>query len=107
MKIIILLLLFLPLLGAVISALGGRWLPRRLLETTACAVVVGSSVMALLGLSSCGEKPFSPNCLIGSPWGIFRHSMDILYNPLAALMALMVTFVASIIHLYSVRFYAG
>ena len=104
MKLIIILLLFLPLLGALLSALGGRWLPRRLVEITACAVMVGSAVLALLGLVATWGSTFQLHLFNWVTVGNFSTSMDINYNSLAALMALMVTFVASIIHLYSVDF---
>ncbi len=104
MKIILSLLLLLPLLGALISALGGRHLPRRLVETSACAAVLGSFVLALVGFAAFWEKTFHTQLFSWIVVGNFSTSMDILYNPLAAIMALMVTFVAAIIHLYSVSF---
>ena len=36
--------------------------------------------------------------------GEFSTAMNVYYDPLAAIMALMVTFVSSLIHLYSVAF---
>jgi NADH-quinone oxidoreductase subunit L len=103
-KIILILLLFLPLMGALLSALGGRWLPRRLVEITACAVIIGSTVMALIGLITTWGKSFYIVLFNWITVGSFHTAMDINYNSLAALMALMVTFVASIIHLYSIDF---
>ena len=36
--------------------------------------------------------------------GDFSAAMNVHYDPLAAIMALMVTFVSSLIHIYSVAF---
>ena len=104
MEIILILLLFFPLLGAVTCALGGRRLPRRVVEITACTVVVGSTVMALIGLISTWGTAIQIRLFHWITVGSFSNAMDINYNSLASLMALMVTFVASIIHLYSVAF---
>ncbi|MGP8049218.1 MAG: hypothetical protein ACLPYB_01285 [Desulfobaccales bacterium] len=46
MKTVLLLLLILPLGGALINALLGRRLPRRAVEAVACAAVLGANVYA-------------------------------------------------------------
>jgi NADH-quinone oxidoreductase subunit L len=73
-------------------------------EITACAVVIGSTVMALIGLITTWGTAFYFQLFNWISVGSFSTAMDINYNSLASLMALMVTFVASIIHLYSVAF---
>jgi NADH-quinone oxidoreductase subunit L len=103
-KIILILLLFFPLLGALICSLGGRWLPRRLVEIAACNVVIGSCITAFIGLIMVWENAFTIQLFRWITVGDFSMAMDIFYNPLAAVMAFMVTFVGSIIHLYSVSF---
>jgi len=103
-KTILLLLLLLPLGGALINALLGRRLPRRAVERVACAAVLGAVVAAACALILAGGRAHD---LIFLQWfrvGEFSAAMNVHYDPLAAVMALMVTFVAAIIHLYSVAF---
>ena len=104
MKTILLVMLLSPLLGALINALGGRRLPRRLAEGVACAAVLGAMVAAAVGFASLWQLTYRAPLLEWIVVGNFSVSFSVLYNPLAAIMALMVTFVAAIIHLYSVSF---
>jgi NADH-quinone oxidoreductase subunit L len=104
MKTTLLLLIFLPFLGALILAVIGRRLARRAVETIACLAVFGSLGMAIITFVSAGQKGQTVTLL---PWfavGDFTAAMSVYYDRLAAIMALMVTFVSSIIHLYSVSF---
>ncbi len=104
MKIILLLLLLLPLGGGVLNAVVGRRLPRRASEIIGCAGVLGALVMACLGVALSVHQSFY---FVYWKWitaGPFVSYMDVYYNPLTAAMALMVTFVGSLIHLYSVAF---
>ena len=104
MKIVLLLLLLFPLGGAVLNALAGRWLPRRLVETTACAAVLGALVLAVAALVLAGDRAHDLTFCSWIVSGDFSAAMNVHFDPLAAIMALMVTFVASLIHLYSVAF---
>lgn len=104
MKTILLLLIFLPFLGALILTAIGRRVPRRAVETIACLTVLGSLSMAVIAFVSAGQKSHTVTLF---PWfevGDFSAAMSVYYDPLAAIMALMVTFVSSLIHLYSVSF---
>jgi len=104
MKTILLLLLLFPLLGAVATALLGRYLPRRAVEVTACGAVLGALVMAGAAMILAGDKAHDFTFL---PWlavGEVTAAMSVHFDPLAAIMALMVTFVSAIIHLYAVAF---
>ena len=104
MKAILFLILIFPIAGAAINAILGRYMHRKLVEIIACAALVCSLSMAttaiiLSGGGSCNYVLFE--------WfraGDLSVSMNIHYDALAAIMALMVTFVSSIIHLYSVSF---
>jgi NADH-quinone oxidoreductase subunit L len=103
-EIVLLLLLIFPLAGGILNAAIGRLLPRRASEVIACAGVLGALVMAAVALVLAGKETYD---LSFFPWiraGEFFAAMDVHYDPLSAIMALMVTFVASIIHLYSVAF---
>jgi len=97
-------LIFLPFLSALVLAVIGRRLPRRAVETIACLAILGSLTMAAIAFSSAGPKGQTFTLL---PWfavGDFSAEMSVYYDRLAAVMVLMVTFVSSIIHLYSVAF---
>ena len=104
MTAILLLLLLFPLAGGILNALAGRLLPRRVSEVIACAGVLGALVMAVVAFIRGGGQT---ELLTFWPWiqvGDFSAAMDVYYDPLAAVMVLMVTFVSSLIHLYSVAF---
>ena len=82
----------------------GRLLPRRVSEVIACAAVVGALIMASIALALAGKQVYD---LTFFPWitvGDFSAAMNVHYDPLAAIMVLMVTFVSSLIHVYSVAF---
>ncbi len=104
MKTVLLLLLLFPLGGGVINACAGRFLPRRLVEALACAAVLGAMVLAAVALILAGDRAHDLTFCQWFGAGEFSTAMNVHYDPLAAVMALMVTFVAGIIHLYSVAF---
>ncbi len=104
MKIYLLLLIFFPFLGAFIQAVVGRNLPRRGGEAIACGSVLGSLLMAILAFFSSGPKTQTITLFNWITLGDFSAPMSVHFDPLAAIMALMVTFVSSLIHLYSVSF---
>jgi NADH-quinone oxidoreductase subunit L len=104
MKAYLFLALFLPFLGALILALAGRHLPRRGVEALACSTILISFLTSLLALISSEPKA---QTVILLPWIYtegFSAPMSVLYDPLAGIMAVMVTFVSALIHLYSVSF---
>ena len=104
MKSYLFLLLFFPFAGGLILAVVGRYLPRRIAEWIACSSVLGSLLMAILAFGAAGGKRYLLTLLEWIRVGDFSASMSVYYDPLAAIMALMVTFVSSLIHLYSVSF---
>ena len=104
MKTILFLLLFFPFFSGLILAVIGRYLPRRIAEWMACASVLGSLLMAILAFGTAGEKRYLLTLFDWIRVGDFSVSMSVYYDPLAAIMAFMVTFVSSLIHLYSVSF---
>jgi NADH-quinone oxidoreductase subunit L len=104
MTTVLFLLLVFPLAGAIVNALIGRLLPRWVSESIACLGVLGALAMAVSALIMAGHQTYN---LTFFPWikaGEFFAAMDVHYDPLSAIMALMVTFVASIIHIYSVAY---
>ncbi len=104
MELILLLLLLLPLGGGVLNAILGRALPRRAVEIVACAAVLGAMVLAAVALILAADQAQDLTFFRWFQVGEFSAAMNVHFDPLAAVMALMVTFVASIIHLYSVAF---
>ena len=104
METVLLLLLLFPLGGALINAIVGRLLPRRASEVIACAGVLGALVMAVIAISLAGKQTFDLTFFSWFRVGEFSAAMNVYYDPLAAMMALMVTFVSSLIHVYSVAF---
>ncbi|MGO8763441.1 MAG: NADH-quinone oxidoreductase subunit L [Desulfobaccales bacterium] len=104
METVLLLLLLFPLGGALINAGAGRLLPRRCCEVIACAGVLGSLAMAGIAMAVAGKQTFDLSFLSWIQVGEFSAAMNVHYDPLAAMMALMVTFVSSLIHVYSVAF---
>ena len=104
MKPVLFLLISLPLLGALILALIGRFLSRRSVETIACTSVAAAFVLALTAFLLSGQKAHSLTLAQWFTAGSFQVDLELYYDPLAAVMALMVTFVSSIVHLYSVAY---
>ncbi len=104
MKTILFFLLFFPFAGGLLLAVIGRYLPRRVVEWTGCLSVVASFLMAILAFGEAGEKRYLLTLFDWIRVGDFTASMSLYYDSLAAIMALMVTFVSSLIHLYSVSF---
>jgi NADH-quinone oxidoreductase subunit L len=103
-KPVLFLLISFPLLGALILALAGRHLSRRAVETIACTAVTASFALALTAFFLSGQNTHSLTLAHWFAAGSFQVDMDLYYDPLAAVMALMVTFVSGIVHLYSVAY---
>lgn len=104
MKALILIMLLAPLSGAVLNAFAGRLFSRLVVRVIACAAVLTSLAAATAAMLLGGGQTLD---LVLWSWikvGHFEVAMDVHYDALAALMTLMVTFVASIIHLHSSSF---
>ncbi len=104
MNTILFLLLLFPLAGSLILATVGRHLPRLLSEWVACLGVIASFVMALLAFATAGGKVYLLTFFDWIRAGDFSATMSVYYDPLAAVMTVMVTFISSLILLYSVSF---
>lgn len=104
MNVLLALLLFLPLGGSLINLLFGRILPRRGVEAAACAAVLGSLLAAGTAFFLGWRGTYDLMLLDWFRVGEFSAAMSLHFDPVAALMALVVTLVAAIIHLYSVAF---
>ncbi len=93
-----------PLLGGLFSALFGRRVSRWTVERVACAGVILSFIMALIAFDSSGGKHQIITFFTWFQVADFSVLMDVRFDPLAAFMALTVTFVSSLIHIYSVGY---
>lgn len=107
MHTLITLILLLPLAGALFQLCCRRLLPRRLLETGACVAVGGSFGCAALALVAASGRTLDFALYQWIKVEDFQAAISVQYDPAAAVMALMVTFVAFLIHVYSVAFMAG
>lgn len=104
------LVIALPLAGAVILLVGGRFTDRwgHLLGT---ALPIGSFALSLamfvatLGRDE-GERQVSQHLYTWFQTGHLDVGMDLLYDPLSALFLLLITGVGSLIHVYSIGYMA-
>src|SRR3712207_2737905 len=97
---------FFPLLGASISGLFGRWNGDRAAQW--------SSVLCMVLAAACGLLAFTQVAIGGQPatvpvlsWidvGGFEVAWALRYDTLSVVMVAMVTFVSTLIHLYSVGY---
>ncbi len=104
MDTVLFLLLTFPLMGALTLALTGRGLSRRSVEILACTSVLSSWVLALTAFLMYDGKAFSVTLCHWFSAGTFQVNLDLYYDAMSAVMALMVTFVAGIVHIYSVAY---
>ncbi|PZS07099.1 MAG: NADH-quinone oxidoreductase subunit L, partial [Solirubrobacterales bacterium] len=106
------LILLCPLLGTVVIALAWRWLPGASagwIATLAIALSFGLSVAALIALL--GRHPAHRE-LSSTLWSYASSvgldaKLQILVDPLSVFMALVVSGVSTLIHLYSVAYMAS
>lgn len=108
MASLLVLLLAIPGTGALALFLFGRRLSPRTIKLTAClasAAAFGTAAAAFIRLLITG-----PGETASIPWlvaGGFRASVSLAFDSLAAVMALVVTGVGALIHVYSAGYMAG
>ena len=103
MKLYLALILLLPLSGGLFNALFGRKLPRRVVETVACAVIWGAFVCSLLAFLNFT----TPVKIEYASWLSdfdFKAPIALYLDQLSLSLILMITFVCGLIHLYSVGY---
>src|SRR6185369_6356963 len=103
MKLYLALILLLPLSGGLFNALLGSRLPRKLGETVACGVIWGSFACAVLAFLRFSAPV---NVEFGSWLSAFDFSapIAIYLDRFSLSLALMITFVCGLIHLYSIGY---
>ena len=98
-------ILLLPIAGAAFNILAGRALPRRAVEAVAVFAVFGScvfAVMALYGMTG----PVDVMLFDWISFGSFTAPFTARLDAISATMAVMVTGVSTLIHIYSVGYMA-
>ena len=100
-----------PGLSAIILVLSGRKLPRRYVSFQACGAVCVSLIISLVSFLGLLRGPAEGSTLVKSlfTWikaGSFGADLSFQFDPLAAIMTLVVTGVGFLIHVYSVGYMA-
>ncbi len=103
MKTCLTLILLFPLLGAIINALAGMRLPRRLCQAIACGSVWASFVCSAAGFFIL-HGPVKTELFRWFSAFDFNAPVSLCFDSLSAIICLMVTFVAGMIHLYSTAY---
>ena len=101
MAVLLTLTLLLPLAGGIINACFGNRLPRPVPVIIACGSVIASFLACLGALPGAGGEGLRVTLFSWMSSGTFQADIGLLFDPLAAIMTLMVTGVASLIHLYA------
>lgn len=101
MALLLTLTLLLPLGGGILNACFGNRMPKPLPVVIACGAVIGSFLMCLGCLTAAGGEGLRVTLFTWLSSGNFQANIGLLLDPLAAIMAAMVTGVASLIHLYA------
>ncbi len=101
MAVLLTLALLLPLVGGVFNSCFGNRLPKPLPVFIATGAVIGSFLATLGALSGATGDGLRVTLFTWLSSGDFEANIGLLFDPLAAIMAVMVTGVASLIHLYA------
>ena len=99
----------LPLMGAFINGLFGRWLPRAVVGALACLTVAASFVVSVMTYLTLVKLPAPQQSHVEKlfTWiasGSFRADIAALIDPLSVFMILIVTGVGFLIHVYSLGY---
>jgi NADH-quinone oxidoreductase subunit L len=102
---------FIPALSTLVLVLFGRKLPKKYVSWQACLSVFASFIIALILFISLLKTPPENYPLVKSlfTWiraGSFNADLSFQFDPLSAVMALVVTGVGFLIHVYSVGYMA-
>jgi NADH-quinone oxidoreductase subunit L len=104
------LLVALPLLGAAVLLLGGRrtdrWGHLLAVLLSWSSFVLAALMFWSLASAPAGERSRSVHLFSWVPAGAFSVDAGLLFDPLSVAFALLVTFVGSLIHVYSIAYMA-
>jgi NADH-quinone oxidoreductase subunit L len=98
--------IFFPLLGACISGFFGRWIGDKAAQwsTVACMVLAAICGSAAFGQVALGGHPLVQPIWTWMDVGGLEVSWALRYDTLSVVMVAMVTFISTLIHLYSVGY---
>jgi len=104
-----LLIYALPLSGIIFNVLGYAFWPSRLITRVSTLLMLGAFGSAvytayLFFQLPAAEQMITQNLFNWIEWGTFKISLGFLLDPLALLMALMITGISFLIHLYSLSY---
>lgn len=102
---------FVPALSALILAVFGTKLPKKYISFQACFAVFISfilSFISFIGLLQTPQQnyPLVKNLFTWIHAGVFKANLSLQFDPLAAVMALVVSLVGFLIHVYSIGYMA-
>src|SRR6201989_3388951 len=106
------LILLFPLLGTIVIGLGYRIWPARVVGVIGTLAIAAAFVCAVLTTISLQDRPEEQRQVVFSAWDYLvtvgiDAKLSILVDPLSMFMALVVTGVSTLIHLYSVAYLSG
>ncbi len=105
-----LLLVFSPLVGALIAGLGGRAVTCHMAHCVTILGILFSFVLSLYfayQLFLLHSTAYDANLYLWDFTGKFRFNIGFLIDPLTVVMFLVVSFVSLIVHIYSITYMAG
>src|ERR1700712_23998 len=98
---------FAPLLGALIAGLLGRIIGDRASQTVSILGMVIAAICGSLAFFPLANEMSHPGVLLLGTWfdvGRFHVPLALRYDTLSAAMVAMVTFVSTLIHIYSIGY---
>ncbi len=97
---------FFPLLGASISGFFGRWIGDRAAQWSTVLCMVLAAICGILAFVevALGSQPTTVNIVTWLDVGGLEVSWALRYDTLSVVMVAMVTFISTLIHLYSVGY---
>src|SRR6201989_2736013 len=106
------LILLLPLAGSIIIGLGFKIWPARVVGVIGTLSIAAAFVAAVLTTFSLQDRAEDQRQVVFTAWDYavtvgVNAKLDILVDPLSMFMALVVTGVSTLIHLYSVAYLSG
>ncbi len=96
-----------PLAGALVSGLLGRVIGDRMAQAVSIAVMVLATICGSVSFFALATTDIEPGFVSLGSWldvGNFHADWDLRYDTLSAAMVAMVTFVSTLIHIYSVGY---
>ena len=99
-------IVFLPLLGAILAGLFGRFLGRTGAQVVTCGLLIASAVLSvpLLYKVGFGSGPFTVTLLDWIHVGTFNVCWALKVDTLTAVMLFIVTVISALVHVYSIGY---